>query len=277
MTAPTSTETIQQWAQAVITTEGEIDAALDAASAATGLPETAISDLTLPTDTLSERDRLEIYRNMYVIRMHDALVDDYPSTLDLMGHEAFDRLVADYVKAFPSRSFTLNHLGDHLPEYVRAADGLERRDVLADLTRFELEITHVFHADESPALAAEAVAAIPADAWNGARLTPVAAFGLLALRHNVTKYHEAARDDAPRPRIARKRTHVVVYRRNYSVYHMELAPVEYALLEAVARGERLGDAVAAATRGMKPREAEKVVFKCFRQWVAEGFFQAVEY
>ncbi len=277
MAAHASTAQIQEWAQVVITTDGEIDEALGAASTATGLPGSAITDLTLPSETLSERERLEIYRDMYLIRMRDALIDDYPSTLDFLGWDAFEQLVADYVRVYPSRSFTLNHLGDHLPEYVKSASNLERRDVLADLTRLELEITQIFHADESQALSVEAVAAIPPDAWNTARLKPIAALGLLSLRHAVTRYHEAARADSPRPKIPRKRTYVVVYRKDYSVYHIELSAAEYELLSAVVAGERLGDAVAKATRGMKPQAAETIVFKCFSEWVARGFFTSVEY
>ena len=46
------------------------------------------------------------------------------------GAVAFRRLVERYVQSFPSRSFSLNHLSDHLPEYIKRARWLARQGVL---------------------------------------------------------------------------------------------------------------------------------------------------
>src|ERR1700693_1964355 len=94
-----------------------------------GAPEEAdLADgLVLPSKTLSALERLDIYRDMYVPRMEEALAIDYPALKHFLGAEKFMRLVGRYVEAYPSRSYTLNRLGDHLPEFVATLGDLRRK------------------------------------------------------------------------------------------------------------------------------------------------------
>ena len=52
-----------------------------------------------------------------------------------MKREEFEKLVADYVQAFPSRSYTLNRLGDHLPEFLEHGANRENAAFLADVKK----------------------------------------------------------------------------------------------------------------------------------------------
>ena len=128
--------------------------------------------------TLRPEERLAIYHDMYLLRMEEALESDYPALKHFLGDARFRALVAGYVRAHPSRSYSLNFLGGRLPDYVGAAPGLRHRGFCHDLARLEQAVAEVFDAAQEEPLRAEEIAAVPEAAWEGARLAPIAAFRL---------------------------------------------------------------------------------------------------
>src|SRR5262249_22689178 len=150
--------------------------------------------LVLRSKTLDSYERIGIYRDMYLARLREALASDYSALLHFLGDEAFTELVAGYVRAHPSQSYTLNRLKDHLPEYIDSAKRLPQREFLYDLARLELAMSQLFDAAESPVLKRKAIANVPPEAWETARLKPIEAFQLLAFRYPVSAYLKSVRD-----------------------------------------------------------------------------------
>ena len=112
---------MQRWLQAVIVHPGDADEALASPPAAAEVPRARVEDVVLPNAHLRGEERVAIYHGMYLLRMEEALQTDYPALQHFLGEDRFRDLVRDYVQVHPSRSFTLNHLGAHLPGFVRTA------------------------------------------------------------------------------------------------------------------------------------------------------------
>jgi hypothetical protein len=269
---------LQRWLQEVVVHPGSTQEAVAAPAARRLVPRRRVGDVILPSATLRPEERLAIYHDMYVLRMEEALESDYPALKHLLGDGGFRALVTGYVQAHPSRSYSLNFLGRDLPDYVREAPGLRHRAFGHDLARLEQAVAEVFDAPEEAALPAEEIAAVPAEAWEGARLRPVAAFRLLAFAHPVNAYLQSVRDlDHGHSSLRRRATWVAVCRRGYTVWRQDLTREGHALLGRIAAGEPLGRAVAGALRGgrgRRPTEAE--LFAWFRGWVGAGMFRSVE-
>jgi hypothetical protein len=269
---------LQRWMQAVVVDPGS-DAEAVRGPAAAEVAPARVAEVILPSRTLSAVERLGVYHGMYLLRMEEALATDYPGLKHLLGERGFFDLVGAYVQEHPSRHFSLNRLGDHLPAYVQRAPGLRHRGFCHDLARLELALSRVFDAPQTPALSAEAVAAVPVEAWESARLVPVAAFALLALRYPVGAYLDSiAGKGHDHPPLRRQDTWAVVYRRDYSVWRQDLTAPAYRLLSELAAGKTVGEAVTAVGRRRgRARPREHDLFRFFREWTAGGIFQAVEY
>ena len=268
---------LQRWMQGVIVHPGPVEGAVRAKAARADVPVGRLADVILPSPTLSSEERLAIYQAQYPLRMRDALSSDYPGLEHFLGDEGFAAFVLDYVQAHPSRSYTLNRLGDAVPEFIRGRAGLKHRDFLYDLARLERVVAEAFDAEETPRLTDEQVKAVPAEAWARARLVPIAAFRLLELRYPVNAYLESVKDenhDHPRP--VRKDALVAVYRRNYAVYRLDLSKPAFALLRDLAAGKKLSLAIRAALRRGGRPPGEDQLFRWFREWVAAGMFTAVD-
>ncbi len=155
-----------------------------------------------PSARMAPVERLDIYRGMYEVRLVEALRVDYRALERFLGEEIFGELAAMYLRAYPSRSYTLNRLGDGLPGFVR---------VLAEL---ELAETMVF--DGEPGAIRVVELAYPADV-----------------------YVEAVRGGRALPGMRPRRTRLAVYRRGYAVCFLELRARPFAMLAGLLRGEGL--------------------------------------
>lgn len=275
---PVPLDRMQRWMQAVVVHPGTKDEAVASPEAETEIPRERIGEVILPSRTLTPVERVGIYHGMYLLRMHDALEGDYAALKHFLGDHGFFELVRDYVQVYPSRSYSLNRLGDHLPEFLQNAPGIRKRDFCVELARLESAVSEVFDASETAALTEAAIAAVPPEAWERARLKTVAAFRLLSFRYPVNAYLQTVRDDDhehPKPKLQGE--WVAVYRRDFAVYRLGLTRPAHDLLAELAKGERLGEAIAAAlARGGRRAPTADELFRWFREWVAGGVFATVE-
>ncbi len=278
MSAPPPLDRLQRWMQAAVVHPGDIEKALASPLARREIARADVDAVILPSPTLTPAQCVSVYQNMYLLRMEEALGSDYPGLKHFLGDDGFFSLVRDYVQVHPSRSYTLNRLGDKLPDYVAVAPDVRRRDFCADLARLERALSQVFDAAETKALDASAIDSVAPEAWETARLTPIAAFRLLALRYPASAYMDTLDDEQHRHPPARRRdTYVAVYRRDYSVYRHDLTRGAHDLLADLVAGKPLGRAVAAALRrGGRKRPQPDDLFRWFRQWVAAGIFAKVD-
>ncbi len=261
----------QRWLQAVITAPGEDAEALRSPEAARQIPPGRALEAVKPSWSLTALERLGIYRGMYEARMREALEVDYPLLAGFLGPELWEQLISLYIRQYPSRSYTLNRLGDYLPLFLNELEGLPRPRFAADLARYEFAISSVFDAPEDHAITPEDAARVPEDAWEDARLVPIRAFRLEAFHYPVSRYAEAVRED-PRVRPPRpQKTWLVIFRRDYTPLSLELSRPAFGLFSRLASGSKLGEAL------RRSRMSEDEIFRWFRQWMAEGLFQRVEF
>jgi len=258
---------LQEWMQAVVTHPSDVYEAADAAAIAVG-------DVVLPSRTLQPIQRVGIYHGMYMLRMIEALSADYGALVEFLGEHAFEHLVRDYIQQFPSRSYTLNRLGDSLPEFI-AASSLKRRTFLRDLAKLELAMTQVFDEAEAEPLPADAIASIAPEQIADARIVPIPALRLLSLDYDANEAFQAFRDEQPmKPR--RRKTWLAVHRRDYGVYRMPLAREAFVFLESIVAGQTIGDAIDSFHRRFRRFPEQNELFTWFRDWSAAGLFAAIE-
>jgi len=266
---------LQHWMQEVVVHPGTVEEAIEFGGAAHEIPSERLSEVVLPSHSMTSAERVGVYHGMYLMRMEEALETDYPVIRYHLGDHQFSHLVREYVYRYPSTSYTLNRLGDHLPQFFLDVSEWPQAEFLHDLARLELAMTEVFDEEESPVLGAEELEAIPPAAWEEARLKPISAFRLLAFKHAVVTNLVAYHKDNPSPSPRRRVSWVALYRRDYSVLRLELSRAEYDLLRAIVDGAPLGEALTAAAASKSPRQQAKV-FRWFRTWISEGLFTAIE-
>jgi hypothetical protein len=240
-------------------------------------PATKAKAVILPSRTLAPDERVAIYSRMYFLRLHDCLAQDYEAVKHILGDVEFERLVRGYLARYPSTHYSLNPLGTKLPSFLAGKVRFPKRALILDLARLELAMSQVFDAERSPVLSREDLERFPRARFGEARLRPIAAFQLLALDHRANAIVTAVRQERPLPPLGRKKTWVVVYRRDYQVWRMDLTEPMFAALSAFSAGRTLDQAIRAGAKKFVGSHEELLesVMRWFSEWREEGLFTAI--
>jgi hypothetical protein len=228
---------------------------------------------------LSPVEQLEIYREQFYLRHTASLVEDFPGVGGILGQDAWDKLVWDYLASRAPTSYDLAELGAGLADFAATRDWLTARDLVVDMARLEYAHLEVFAAPDAAPLDPAKLAAVPEDAWERARLVPDTGLRLLAFRYPVVELRRAIVSQSDRGETsplalpAPKASHFAIHRRKLAVFHDELTRGAFALLEHIARGEPLGAACEAAARdtGVSLEELGEKLQAWFADWAASGY------
>jgi hypothetical protein len=243
----------------------------------TRAPAAAARHLT-PSRSLSPAQRIGIYQRGYMLRLQECLQSDFPAVRRIAGEQRFELLVRAYLERHPSRHWSLNPLGKDFARFLeREAPRGPRSGLLVGLARLEWAMQEVFEAPAGPALAHDALQRIAPEDWARRKLVPIAALRLVACEQRCNAIAGAVRRDEPLPPLGRKRTWVAVYRKEWTVWRMDLDALQFELLSALCRGRTLAQALAAAARLHRGPQAalQRRIQAACASFMAEGLFQAV--
>jgi hypothetical protein len=278
---------LQRWMQAVLMHPGgaEAGAASEAARQAIDVPPEQAERVVTRSRALSGLERLAIYNRAYYARLLECLRESYPVLFRALGEEAFDGFALDYLQKYPSRSYTLNDLGANFPRYLRESRPADEPgpgwpDFVIDLAALEWTYNEIFDGpgvEGRRLLRPDRLRAIPPERWPEARLVAVPCLRLMELRYPVHLYYTAVRRRKEPEFSEPAETFLAITRRRYVIRRLELSRPQFVLVGALRRGQSVGEAIGLAIEGMGDNVEGLAadLHGWFREWTAEGFFQAV--
>ena len=240
-----------------------------------------------PNDRLTAFERLQIYARSYWFRLIDCVYDDAPGLRAVLGEKKFSALARAYLAKYPSRSFTLRNLCARLPQFIEEEPRwtTPRTRLAHAMARFEWAQTVAFDGEARPAITRDEIADVPPHRLRLALQPHISLLGLawplddyvLAVKKRAASRDAASNtpDGLRRPRARkllslppRRRVFLVVHRHDQQLLYKRLDAPAFRILEALAAGRTLPQAVAAAGRGVKPEQ----VREWFATWMELGWF-----
>jgi putative DNA-binding protein len=247
-------------------------------------------------ERLDAVERLDIYADMYFYRLRDCLAEDFPKLAAVLGGAAFHNLITDYLLEHPSAFWSLRELGRALPAFLARHRLAAERPFVADLAELEWTRADLFDAADAAPLARDRLGALDAGELDRLVLTLAPACRLLSLdwpagevwrevedlpedaghsgihsaapaEHVHCEHRAAVAVAAPR----RRESFLRVWRRDFRVYHREIARDEHACLVELKRGAtlaRLGE-MAYASEASEPA-AVKRLGEMVDSWLDDG-------
>jgi hypothetical protein len=219
-------------------------------------------------------EQLEIYREQYWLRHTASLVEDFPGLGGILGQEAWERLVEEYLVACPPETYTLRDLGQRLPAFMEACEWLEHRELCRDMARLEWVYIEAFDAPDAMPLDAGKLAAIPEAAWETARIVLDPAVRLLTVGYPVAELRRRLRSsEAPVPIPERAAENLVIYRSERDLFWERVSDCPFAILEGLCDGLGLAAACGRAAERFRERtsEIEAHVGEWFQDWGQRGW------
>jgi len=298
--SPRSLDVVQRWFQAVVTHPDGVEGGVESEEAQRliRLNRSELEAVIGRSRNLTAAERMGIYANAYYARLLECLASFFPILQKALGADVFEGFAFEYLQHYPSKSYTLDRLGESFARFLQEtrpepeeaygedsqAGAVGWPDFLIDLTVFEWNLNRVFDGlgvEGKPLLTAELLQSFPAERFAEARLVPVPCLRLLAFRFPVNAYYTAARhagegEEPPIP--DPEPEYVALTRRDFVVRRFPLTPAQHALLEKILAGAPVGEAIAASAEisGLDDEALGAELQAWFRLWVAEGFFQSID-
>ena len=189
--------------------------------------------------------RFAVYRNNVAVSLTRALEQGFPVIRALVGEEFFAAMAGVFLRANPPQSRLMMFYGATMPEFLAGFPPVAHLPYLADVARLELALRESYHAADAAALPAETLAALAPEDFLAARLTLAPALRLIRSDWAVFAIWQAnTRGTAP-PR-ARVAEDAVILRPEFDPEPHQLPPGGAAFVAALARGDTVAEAVAAA-------------------------------
>jgi hypothetical protein len=139
-------------------------------------------------------DRLDIYRNTFVMGATNALRLSYPAVHRLVGEDFFGGAAAIFIAGNPPRAANLDHYGAELPAFLEHFPPAAGLAYLPDVARLEWAVSRAVHAADGAPLALSELAALAPGDYGNVRFVPHPSIALLRVSYPVDLIWRAVLD-----------------------------------------------------------------------------------
>ena len=237
--------------------------------------DAAFLDLIAGDKRLDRVVRLEIYADAYFYRLLDALKEDYPTILSMIGAIDFHNLITGYLLAHPPSKPSIFHAGEHLAEYLRGHPLSDAQPWLPELAMLERGLLESFHSLDAAPLAPAALAALAPEQWPALTFTLHPSMRIFDLGWRVEQAVAAASAGSPPVRPAAEPGVVLVWRsRDGGAAYRALDPAEGAALRQIAEGAAFAEICSTLAGHIIDENRPAEINRRFARWVADGLLCA---
>lgn len=227
----------------------------------------------------NNRLSLSIYKNAYHYRLQDTLAQDYPALANILGDEGFTLLVSEYINKYPSASFSLRTLGQHLPGFLSAESHYAKQPYLAELAAFEWQLAEIFDFADSPTAAIEDVNTIPAESWPQLRVKLHPTIKWLRLNWNIAEIYPTLKANVKTPDLVIypiRKTHLI-WRNKYAPFYRVLDSLEWMALKTMENGQFSELCLMLSKLSKLPENAPLEAATYLKSWLASGLIESINY
>ena len=238
----------------------------------------------------SQESRLGVYAEAYFSRLVEALQADFPRLHWALGQNEFERLVAHYLKAHPSQTFTIGEVGRSLPVFMQSLRGhwikqsTQRQVLYFQLAQFDWQMIESFYADESTTLNSQDLGTLGEDDWDRISFALDPSVRLISSKFPLKSFWDLAvsnedadpADPSLMEALGEKNveSYFVFYRQNAIVRFEEIPYLDWVALTSLQKGMALPLALAqveTAAAGLgDAEELSQQVMKSFGSWMTRG-------
>lgn len=188
--------------------------------------------------------RLRIYRNNVTAALANALRVRFPVTEQLVGGEFFLTMAREFADAHRPQSAVLIDYGAEFPDFIRDFAPAAGVAYLSDVAALENLWWRAYHAAETAPLAMDAFSKIAPDLWGDLRFVFHPSAGMMPSPHAIGSIWLAHHGGPPMSAIRTDMPEAVLVTRPHGQVGLRVIPQSsFAFLAALAKGERLAEAV----------------------------------
>jgi hypothetical protein len=216
---------------------------------------------------------LDVYRDGYALRLIEVLTNDFPGVLAMAGAGDFDAMARAYIAAHPSHHPSVRWFGGKLADFLALTAPYDGTPAAAEMARFEWALGEAFDSVDAEPLRAEAVMAVPPEAWETIAFSVIPSLRRLVFAWDVPPSWQRREEVEPGTlEVAALEAPVpwVVWRPERVSNFRSLEPDEAAMLAAVIEGQPFPALCVALLPYVEEDQAAARAAGLLRAWVEEG-------
>lgn len=220
-------------------------------------------------ERLSSAERIGIYTGMVFARLRDAIAEDFPCTVQLLGDD-WEPLVARYLEAHPTQHADLRLAGRDLPAFVRSTQPVP----LADLADLEWALIDSFTATDSPVLRAEALQTLAPEAWPSLPLEAVPSLRLRKPTSSCDRTRRRMLDGEDAALESEEAFPLRIWRREFRVFQKRIDEFEFGALKLIAGGTTFAELCSWIAEQETQEDPSEAAVRLLQLWLADELLSA---
>ena len=216
---------------------------------------------------------LDVYRDGYALRLIEALTTDYPGLMAMAGPADFDHMARAYIAAHPSHHPSIRWFGKDVADFLGTTPPYSRTPAAAEMARFEWALGEAFDSPDATPVTADALMALPPEAWETLAFTPLPSFRRLTLEFDVPQAWQRREDVEPgnlEVERAARSVRWAIWRPELVSNFRSLDEDDAALLDALADGRTFPELCGAIAPITGEEQAPARAASLLRAWVEGG-------
>ncbi len=230
-------------------------------------------------------NRLFVYKNGYISRVKDALLETFGRTAFIFGEQPFEELVFGYLRGKTFSAYDLFEVCLGFPEYISTLKSHDLGSLLEDMAMLELKCARVFHSKGFPPLSLEVLGSALGKKPENVKLrlqpfvlTHSSRWPLVDICNDIKRLREKnIIFDISWVSEKYESEHQVIFRKSWQVICDKLDNAQLMFLNFISGGQNLAEACEnlenfAVSKGLNP--ANLRLHECLCQWVQNEMFIA---
>jgi hypothetical protein len=216
---------------------------------------------------------LDVYRDGYALRLIEALTNDYPGLMAMAGPADFDHMARAYIAAQPSRHPSIRWYGRGVADFLGAKPPYDRSPAAAEMARFEWALGEAFDSPDVAPITADALMALPSEAWETLAFTTLPSLRRLTLEFDVPQAWQRRDEVEPGNLEVERAAQPVrwaIWRPELVSNFRSLEEDDAALLDALVDGRTFPELCEAVTPFIGEEQAPARAAGLLRAWVEGG-------
>ncbi len=223
---------------------------------------------------------LGVYQSGYRIRLADFVSQDHPGLRAILGDEAFERLVDEYIDQRPSHDPNARFFTTRLPDFMRESPTWRDDARAVSMALFERAMVDAFDAPDETPLAVQALAEFAPDDWPRLAFDFDPSLTLHELAAGTIASYDAAISEEPPPKKADAPAgdsveHAAVWRVDHQSAYRQIEPDEYVALCEARAGHAFGDICQMTAFQQSGEIAPERLAQCLSSWFQDGMIIGV--
>lgn len=234
--------------------------------------DNSIEKIIVGTDEDFKHARLGVYQDAYFLRLLEILSKGLPAVKLLAGADEFEELGYDYIRNFPSHSYSVRYFGQHFAKYLANKPDVD--PVWAEMATFELALEDVTDGRDAPQLTFEDMAKLSPESWGELKLVTHPSLIMLPFHYPIPTLWQALIQQKDKPELVRQEqpTQWILWRFNRQSYFRPMNAEQVWMMQAIQRGQTFSQVCEGLCEWLDEEKVIPFAAETLRQWITEGIF-----